>query len=194
MVNETRWWKGPEFLYKPESEWPRTIDNTETASSMKEIVKNPAAVTHTLATQYLGTETNKLFLHADIKAIMSCNDYSSKSRLLRVTALVLRFVRNLKHREKAKESVHLNAEELKEAEGLWIRSIQSSAFPEEIQRLNTRQKEPNQLIKQLNLFLDENQFIHCEGRLENSTLPEEAKKPILLPSKHRFTELITTTE
>lgn len=132
LVNETRWWKGPEFLYKPESEWPRTTDNTETASSMKEIVKNPAAVTHTLATQYLGTETNKLFLHADIKAIMSCNDYSSKSRLLRVTALVLRFVRKLKHREKAKESVHLNAEDLKEAEGLWIRSIQSSAFPEEI--------------------------------------------------------------
>ena len=132
LVNETRWWKGPEFLYKPESEWPRTTDNTETAFSMKEIVKNPAAVTHTLATQYLGTETNKLFLHADIKAIMSCNDYSSKSRLLRVTALVLRFVRKLKHREKAKESVHLNAEDLKEAEGLWIRSIQSSAFPEEI--------------------------------------------------------------
>ena len=56
--------------------------------------------------------------------------------------------------------------------------------------MNTRQKEPNQLIKQLNLFLDENQFIRCEGRLENSTLPKEAKKPILLPSKHRFTELI----
>lgn len=194
LVDEKRWWKGPEFLFNPESEWPQGADIKETESSMEEVVKNPTTVTHTLTTPYLAAETDRLFSHANIGAIMNCNHYNSKTKLLRVTALVLRFVRRMKGQENAIGSTQLNAENLKEAENLWIGSIQSAAFSEEIQRLNTCHKDPNQLIKQLNLFLDVNQLIRCEGRLENSTMPTEAKNPILLPSKHHFTELIILEE
>jgi hypothetical protein len=62
---------------------------------------------------------------------MDCDRYSSKLKLLRVTAFVLLCVRRMKRRENAMEQIHLNAENLKEAENIWIRSVQSTAFPEE---------------------------------------------------------------
>ena len=46
------------------------------------------------------------------------------------------------------------------------------------------------MVKQLRLFIDTDNIVRCEGRISQSTLPESAKRPILLPSKHRFTELV----
>ena len=46
------------------------------------------------------------------------------------------------------------------------------------------------MVKQLGLFIDTNNIVRCEGRISQSTLPESAKQPILLLSKHRFTELV----
>jgi hypothetical protein len=57
LVNEKRWWKGPEFLYNPEAEWPQEVENKETEFSMNEVVKNPKTVTHTLTTPNLSTES-----------------------------------------------------------------------------------------------------------------------------------------
>ena len=45
------------------------------------------------------------------------------------------------------------------------------------------------ILKQLGLFIDENKILCCEGRVNNSNLLEAAKHPILLPSKHHFTNL-----
>jgi hypothetical protein len=57
LVNEKRWWKGSEFLYNPEAEWPQEVENKETEFSMNEVVKNPKTVTHTLTTPNLSTES-----------------------------------------------------------------------------------------------------------------------------------------
>ena len=57
---------------------------------------------------------------------MDCNKYNSKTKLLRVTALILRAVRKMKGMESTIESEELNAENLKEAEQLWLKSIQLS--------------------------------------------------------------------
>lgn len=46
------------------------------------------------------------------------------------------------------------------------------------------------MVKQLGLLIDQDNIVRCEGRINRSTLPEPAKQPILLPSKHRFTELV----
>ena len=94
--------------------------------------------------------------------------------------MVLLFVRKMKRRVSATRQIHLNAENLIEAENLWIRNIQTTTFQEELQGLNTRQKNNNQLIKQLNLYLDDNKLIRCQGRLEHADMSTEAKNPILL--------------
>ncbi|XP_028413524.1 uncharacterized protein LOC114536361 [Dendronephthya gigantea] len=192
LVNEKRWWEGPEFLYKSETEWPKKVENKENEASMNEVVKNPTTVTHTLTN--LSTESVRLFSHANIGAIMDCNEFHSKTKLLRVTTMVLRAVRKMKRIEVANESEQLNAENLKEAEMLWLKSIQLSEFSEEIRRLNSSHKNPNQLINQLNLYLDVEKIIRCKGRLEYSTISTEAKEPILLPSRHHFTKLIIEEE
>ena len=48
----------------------------------------------------------------------------------------------------------------------------------------------NSMVKQLRLFLDQDNIICCEGRISSSTMPDTAKQPILLPSKHDFTKLV----
>jgi hypothetical protein len=62
-------------------------------------------------------------------------------------------------------------------------------FETEFKLLKSK-KEKNQLINQLNLFLDEHELIRCicQGRLDNSNLSTEVKTTILLPCRHRNTE------
>ena len=40
------------------------------------------------------------------------------------------------------------------------------------------------------LFLDEKQLLRCRGRINNSSLPQTSKNPILLPSSHRYVDLL----
>lgn len=108
--------------------------------------------------------------------------------MLRVTAIVLRFSRKLRKTEPCPKTLKLLAEELIEAKKIWIRCIQASAFQAEIRQLAIGGTNP--MVKQLGLFIDTDNIVCCEGRISQSTLPESAKQPILLPTKHRFTELI----
>ena len=59
---------------------------------------------------------------------------------------------------------------------------------EEIDCLQTGRM--NARVKQPGLFLNDDKLIRCEGRISNSSVPDEAKQLILLPLKHEFTKLI----
>ena len=102
LITKDKWWKGPEFLYNVEEEWP-CEDNahSENENAMKEIVKNPAIITHVLVS---GEQVRQAGLHQVIDA----DRYSSLTKLLRVTAYVLQFTR----RPKEKRGHELNAEEI----------------------------------------------------------------------------------
>jgi len=43
---------------------------------------------------------------------------------------------------------------------------------------------------QLKLCINENQLICCQGHLDNADLPLSWKNPVLLSTKHRYTELL----
>ncbi|CAB4038837.1 Hypothetical predicted protein [Paramuricea clavata] len=58
-----------------------------------------------------------------IAMIINCNNFSSFRRLIRVTARVLKFTKILKRKCKSKE---LTTDDVKEAELLWIKEIQTS--------------------------------------------------------------------
>ncbi len=88
-------------------------------------------------------------------------------------------------------SAHIvSGSDLREAEMFWIRDVQMVSFPEETRLLGSKQRVHNQRINQLNLFRDKNNLIHCEGRLKHSSLSTDTNNPILLPSRHHFTDLI----
>ena len=42
----------------------------------------------------------------------------------------------------------------------------------------------------LNLFLNDDKLICCKGHLEHADLPVSSKNPVILPTKHHFTELL----
>ena len=118
-------------------------------------MKNPKEVTHALTTTNCSNKSVELFSCVNIGAIINCDKYNLKTKLLQVTALVLQAVRKMKRvDDDAIKDGELTADNLKEAEKLWLKTIQFSAFPEEIRRLNSKHKDPNQLINPLNLFLD----------------------------------------
>ncbi|CAB4032048.1 Hypothetical predicted protein, partial [Paramuricea clavata] len=145
-------------------------------------VTNGSVKTHALASSAPRTIEKDDVSNVNLEAIIDCNRYSSKTKLLRVTALVLKFVKHLKLEEGARttEPVEINAKELLEAEMLWLKSIQSAAFETEFRLLKSK-KEKNQLINQLNLFLDEREITttpsdsHFEIACTNKTLTKRAK-------------------
>ena len=182
--NET-WWTGPRFLKFPEEQWPTDPQPTskDNEQAFVELIKHPPMVTHSLAG--LSPSTYGSF---NLENIIDPQRYSTKTKLLRVTAIVLQFIRNLRKREPRPKTLELLAEQLIQAEKMWIRCTQSSAFQAEIRQLAIGGTNP--MVKQLRLFIDTDNIVRCEGRISQSTLPESAKRPILLPSKHRFTELV----
>ena len=64
--------------------------------------------------------------------------YSSLSKLIRVTAWILRFIRKLKH--KKKETGPLTASELKDAKKHWELYIQQKNFPKAYKTENESKK------------------------------------------------------
>ena len=89
LVSNSTWWSGTEYLYK--CEWLKDpgeslLDETV----LKETVKNSPTVTHSL----ISTKVKSIEVNPNV--IINCGNFSSFSRLLRVTAYVLRFVNKLK--------------------------------------------------------------------------------------------------
>ena len=115
-----------------------------------------------------------------VGSVIKCEDYSTLTHLLRVTAYVLRavklFKRSIVHPKKP-----LSPEELVEAERLWIVHAQMQLKDE---------KNFNMWQKQFDLFTDDKGLIRCCGRLTNADLPYFTKYPLFLPRKAHFTILI----
>ena len=136
--------------------------------------------------EFLGSEKVCLLVQENIKInlnFLKLEKVNSYIRLINVTALVLRFFNNIKKKRK-KEYITIRrfimAEERVKAENLWIRFIQMDIY-----KLDNYK----QLKKDLNLFVEDG-LIRCQGRLKNAPLNYSAKYPILLPSKHYFTDLV----
>ena len=130
------------------------------------------------------------------------NRYSSLKRLKRVSAWILRFVRNVKHRiEQRKEQAEsagpfllnrLTVAEIQDAEVSLCKSVQRDHFKDEIKRL--RQGKPllkSNPLRKLDPFLDETGLLRVGGRLRRSSGIEfDGKCPIILPKASSLTELL----
>ena len=135
-------------------------------------------------------------LNVGIAKVIDCHRFSKLNRLFRVTAYVLRFLRNIKNRERRRVQFsaevltkELTAMELTESETVWVKTVQAVA--KEIQYLNGRQESTSPaLVAQFGLFFDEGGTIRCKGRISETTLLQSTKNPILLPSKHHLSDLL----
>ncbi|XP_067029688.1 uncharacterized protein [Acropora muricata] len=157
----------------------------------REAIKTEKDITHSMVNT--GTSDS---LYCGIDKIMDIERYSNITKLLRVTAYVIRFADNLNKRvrKQCQENLskELTADELKISETLWIKSVQTAAFVDELSFLNRKNSKstPPIRVAQFGLFLSEDQTIRCKGRIFNAPLPTSCKSPILLPAKHTFVKLV----
>ena len=85
------WWNGPQFLRNLEEDWPKTTQvETNDEQAMAQFVKCHPDVTHYL----LNSQEHSPLVN--FGAVINEKKYSSLTRLLRISAYVLRLMRNLK--------------------------------------------------------------------------------------------------
>ena len=85
----------------------------------------------------------------------------------------------------------MKVQEIQFAEELWIESIQSQLFSAEVCHLMSPKNSPVPvLVRQFGMCLDDKGIVQCRGRIQNCSLNQEGKTPVLLPSKHQAVDLI----
>ena len=185
LIDNQRWWIGPEFLCKPQTKWPTTradLNNIEGANT--ELIKDIPTVSHSFA-----ISVSQIRLHD----IIDCKRFSNLHRLLATTvynSLWKQGNRVSPRLQSGKSYSTPTGEEITNGELYWIKSIQGDSFPTELKHLaGNRHSEGLTRVKQFGLFLSEG-ILRCRGRLNNSTLPLNAKNPILLPHNHPFVNLL----
>ncbi|KAL4134679.1 hypothetical protein QTP88_000194 [Uroleucon formosanum] len=121
------------------------------------------------------------------------NRYSKYMQLIRITALVIRFVQNCKLSKQQCERVigSLSVHELNVSREFWIRNIQIEACCSELKNLksNLSVHRSSCLVK-LNPFIDPNGILRVGGRLANAPIKYNTKFPIVLPPSSTFTRLL----
>ena len=170
LINNKLWWSGPDWLECQEmNEIEESVMPVECVTEMK-------APTHSLLTSNSST--------VNLEQFITCEDHSSLSRLLRVTAYVIRFIKLLKHKARSTgtiRSIILEPEEITEAERLWIVQAQT---------LLAQETRFNEWKRQFGLFLDHKGIWRCGGRLDNADLQYATKHPIFLSKHHHLAVLI----
>ncbi|XP_062558096.1 uncharacterized protein LOC134222969 [Armigeres subalbatus] len=180
---DSTWFKGPNFLRLPQSEWPRQRDNV----------------------QYTNEELRPCHVHRGLvvpEQVFDLDRFSKYTKLLRVAAYVHRFIDNMRRKRQGAGLCrrHLESEELRKAENTLIRLVQWQNYPDELVVLNRNkdklaekqyQLESSSVLYQMSPMLDESGILRIDGRIGAApNVKEDTKFPIILPRNHRLTHLV----
>lgn len=170
LVDFSLWW-APSWLEQEESRWPSLpVTMPRDLPGFKKLV-------HVVTPVALWEDT----LLAKI---------SSYSKLINVTAYVLRFCRNIRlPREQRNLQPILSLDETRDATRHWIKKVQLDAYKDEIVLMKQGSWICKSLQK-LSVFVDDDHFIRVGGRLRKSTLPYAAKHQYLIPKDHTWSRLM----
>ncbi|XP_062708422.1 uncharacterized protein LOC134288244 [Aedes albopictus] len=178
LKTDSRWFRGPDFLWKSEELWPR---QTEPEATTVEI--RPCNV-HLTVEHYEVVEWSR---------------FSKFERLKRTVAYIYRFADNCRRKatKLPLQSSHITNEELNKAENALWRLAQQDAYPEEmveLQKAKEGQKPKlnrTSRIYKLSPFIDECGVVRMDTRIVGAIfVPFDTKYPIILPKGHRLTKLV----
>lgn len=176
------WLYGPEFLYQSSDQWP--------------VQPQPAQLIGEDVTEEIQL-VNVIQIEDTTAPLPDINRFSKYLRLIRSTAWVLRFINNFtaKFSKCSKTAIKNTGEltplEIETSQNLWIRKVQSDSFYEDIQMLNKKGAvEKRNKLYQLSPTYNEDKLLCLDGRIKAAMVAESVKHPIILDSKHQFTELL----
>ena len=186
LQGDSLWWNGPDWLVKPNTSWPEW--NYETSSAQKEVIttQTESEFKRTKVMYEAKLVASEGPTDIDSPFSIDINRYSSLTKLWRITALVIRFIRKL--RKESDLTGPLEATEIINAENTWTTYIQKTMYRDVIDSI--QENKHHNLVSQLGLYLDKNGHIRCRGRLKHADICEGAKHPVLLPKDHRYTTLV----
>ncbi|XP_055909654.1 uncharacterized protein LOC129944324 [Eupeodes corollae] len=189
LVRNKLWWHGPSWLVRNEDDWPGA-DAASIRQQPEEALKELKAPVVASA-------------RITKPAVLSVGDTSlieSKSTLqsiLRITAFILRFVRNCKKRNNHQKTLPVTSvplvslEERDGALAYWARTEQHRAYHKEMQQLSQESSlEVSSSIISLNPFLDNKGTMRVGLRLQNSVLSYEIVHPIIVPARSTLSKLL----
>ena len=181
ILAESTWVSGPDWSYEGTMQISKENAEVKQApvESLQEAKKEHRELASNLPCSSLLTGSSSLV----VSAVIDCKKSSRLHRLLTITALVLRFPRKLKlkGREPGLVPVDITADDILEAEELWIRDIQIE--------LTSSAKFKN-WEREFGVFSDPRGILRCGGRLGNADLSESQKHLALLDANHPVTSLI----
>jgi len=168
------WWNGPSWLSKISSEWPNAQQVHSETSILEE--RKPHVVTTQVKTRIHWSLLEK---------------YSNLNRLLRITTWCHRAVIRFKHHSGLSLSDPITTAELHTAKMFWVKTIQGENFQSEFKIIADRGSLPaSHSLAKLTPFIDSSGILRVGGRLQASSLSQDAKHPAILPRESPFTQLI----
>lgn len=118
--------------------------------------------------------------------------YSTLQKLVRVIAYCRRVLRWRKLRDDSRRyEAYLTKEEIEEATKVCIRQVQKQRFKEEIDDVRkTGTVKARSKLKSLCPLIDSDGILRVSGRIQNASVDEGTKHPIILPQTNHFTNLV----
>ena len=173
LVGHALWREGPEWLKDAEDSW-----------NMRESFEQ-----HPIPSEE--RDIQRTILPVILSDVLLLERVSSLHHLLRTTAWVLRFINNARQREEGNIGLVLSLLEIQQAEKLWWRIAQRSAFPEELDNLeNGKEISRRSKVLPFHPFLDEQGLLRVGGRLQKAEMSFSERHPVLLPGNHKISKLI----
>ena len=176
LIQNDIWAKGPDFLQRPETEWPEYREELQLDKAGEAEVKLDK--TPTVIASVLTKEKAHLFLR--LKYVTSLVQlYKLMENYVKGVSKILKVEVPTLTREKALQWL--------------IKEAQASFFGEEREALSKGKCINNESrLKSLRPFLDKEGILRVQSRLASvKELPEDVRFPILLPPEAKITELLT---
>ena len=164
------WWEGPTWLSQSSAWWPRHPDiDRETA---------------------LPELTPSVSIAAPVAEEYGLN-FSSYTRLCRVTAWIQRFINRSRQKLRTPASSFLTTDKLVSAETTLLKLSQTKSYSDVLFYLQDQGKLPvRHPYAGLALFLGEDGLLRVGGRLGRSCLSKRTKHPVLLSIKSNVVKLM----
>ena len=184
LLKHTLWWEGPQWLSLAPTHWPPKL-----------VVKGKG-VPEELRDVNLAAVVNVS------EPVMFFDRYSSYTRLQRVTAWILRFIRNCQpshvmDQEQAKSNAPcLSVDELATAADTYLLKVtQEEHFSKEITSLQSEHSiSKKSRLLHLRPSVDPKGVLRVGGREQHSKLSYSRKHPIILHGSHALVRLVIRSE